>query len=648
MKHIFILGCIILSPVITFAHATPVEYSPDEFATVSSTPNEVMIRFSERVEPTASSIDIYAPNGVKLPHGTATVNQTDTHIFSRDTTSGGEGIYTVSWQVVSADDGHFTKGAFPFFVGSGTTTATLYGGTVEMVYSTGYSEATTIFLKLLGESMLVGLLALFFFFGKQRQGSEELHRVLVERGKKFAVVALLVLLVGTVAYVLLKASLLAEVQSKAILTALPAFLGTVAGKLSLLLIFLVPVFAFLSKGILDALINRKRLTTRHVLALLCILAMSYAQARLSHAAASHLLPTFSVFVNLIHLFGKGLWIGSLTALAFVFLPVIATKTDYLKFRPLVRKIFGYATVWAVLLGGPTGAWIVWLHMKGLGNLWSSAWGNVFITLGLFALVLVALRLISLFVLERMKRCADCEHAYAYFETGVGLCVMFFSAVIIITSPPLYHDGLWMKMVMERGTMVHLSDPGEGSGGIRINGIDVMGDKVSGNAPVVTITNSKENIGPLVVKTNERGKGNYDIPGTLLSPPGEWKVNITFQQKATYDVNGAFVIDYPKEITDARVSAKALRFGFFEALLIGVGVMAIVFAYALYFLIRRNAVMAEIHPEYVEGGATIGKTKAAVIALTGIVAITALVLMAGSVLLRTVGDGPQDMHAMHQM
>src|ERR1700730_17074069 len=101
---------ILVLPELAFAHATPIRYVPAASSVLSQAPAEVEIHFSERVEPRVSSITVFAPNGSRADLSNSTVDLGDRRVYRVGLKDRGNGSYTVSWEVISADDGHFAKG----------------------------------------------------------------------------------------------------------------------------------------------------------------------------------------------------------------------------------------------------------------------------------------------------------------------------------------------------------------------------------------------------------------------------------------------------------------------------------------------------------------------------------------------------------
>ncbi len=161
LAGVYVALCVLCTPFLVSAHATPVTYTPAASGTELQAPESITIRFTERVEEKASSLSVYGPSGTLVSTGKGTLDASDARMLSVPITNDGEGVYTVSWQVVSVDDGHFTKGGYSFLVDK--TGAAYEGGeeSTSVAYSTNIPDVFSSFLNLLGESIFVALFAFF-------------------------------------------------------------------------------------------------------------------------------------------------------------------------------------------------------------------------------------------------------------------------------------------------------------------------------------------------------------------------------------------------------------------------------------------------------------------------------------------------------
>ena len=150
-------------PQFVLAHATPLQYVPAASSVLSQVPAGVQIHFSERVEPRVSSITVLGPDGSRADLSDSGPDPADSRIYRVGLKDRGPGTYTVSWQVISADDGHFAKGAYVFSVGSAKSAATADSGGFQTVHSSSVPEALTLALELIGDALMLGALIVLAF-----------------------------------------------------------------------------------------------------------------------------------------------------------------------------------------------------------------------------------------------------------------------------------------------------------------------------------------------------------------------------------------------------------------------------------------------------------------------------------------------------
>jgi methionine-rich copper-binding protein CopC len=99
-----------------FAHAHLVRATPAAGGTVQAAPTEVMLRFSEKLEPKFSSVVVRDSAGKQVSKGEATVDKTDRMVIRASLQPLEPGVYKVEWRAMSADT-HKINGDFTFKVG---------------------------------------------------------------------------------------------------------------------------------------------------------------------------------------------------------------------------------------------------------------------------------------------------------------------------------------------------------------------------------------------------------------------------------------------------------------------------------------------------------------------------------------------------
>jgi putative copper export protein/methionine-rich copper-binding protein CopC len=106
------------------AHALLRESDPAAGSSLDRAPRRVVLTFTERPEPGLSGIQVLDTGGQPVERGEAAPVEGEPLQFAVGLGDLADGTYTVSWRVVSKDDGHVTAGSFAFGIGVPAPTAT--------------------------------------------------------------------------------------------------------------------------------------------------------------------------------------------------------------------------------------------------------------------------------------------------------------------------------------------------------------------------------------------------------------------------------------------------------------------------------------------------------------------------------------------
>jgi methionine-rich copper-binding protein CopC/putative copper export protein len=587
-----------------FAHATPMVYEPGASAVLEKIPPRIRIQFSEHIEPTASSITIYAPDGSRADTKDSRLDPADLRVLSVGIRDAGQGVYTVSWQVVSQDDGHFTKGGFSFGVGKDAVPAHSSSDQIQVGFSSPYSQAGAIGLELVGQSMFLAVLIAIAILWRAlpSQKITAPQRAAFERSCKCMVgVGAALITVGVVVFLILKTLDLEGSRATTFVSTLQTFIGTVDGRYAAYRLILGAAFGMYFFA------TRKRIfassgLTLHEGVLAGLLALTLLdRARVSHAAASHFHPEFSILMNAVHLLAKEFWVGGLLALSLILMPILNRIGRAPWIALTLASMSKYISA-ALALTGVTGAYIVWLHLKSPAYILTTPWGMRFIVLSALAAVLSLLRLYNLLFPERYAVWACRQHLNGYrrealrwlqysipFEMCVGVALLFVTSYLIITTPPYPSERYALeKRASSQGAVISLTvHPVEQKQFL----ITVTDEKTGAAVPVsegvVTLENSEKNIGPLVPETDERFPGGFTFPRNSLSVPGRWDIAITARRSGTYDAAVSIPLEYPAELDASRIGPDARAPGLFEGILVFVAVAAVLFSLAVFLFERKQ-------------------------------------------------------------
>jgi len=99
-----------------YAHASLDRTDPRVGSTVASAPRAVSLRFTEKLEPAFSTIEVRNAAGVRVDQGRARVDSTNRNLLQIGLKPLPPGTYRVRWRVLSVDT-HTTEGSFSFQVG---------------------------------------------------------------------------------------------------------------------------------------------------------------------------------------------------------------------------------------------------------------------------------------------------------------------------------------------------------------------------------------------------------------------------------------------------------------------------------------------------------------------------------------------------
>jgi copper resistance protein C len=101
-----------VSAAAAHAHASLAHASPSAGSTMSATPHEVILTFTESLEATFSNLTVTDPSGTAVSRGKAQINDNTMRISLKPLNAG---IYKVNWRAVSTDT-HKMGGSFTFGV----------------------------------------------------------------------------------------------------------------------------------------------------------------------------------------------------------------------------------------------------------------------------------------------------------------------------------------------------------------------------------------------------------------------------------------------------------------------------------------------------------------------------------------------------
>ncbi|HVA92258.1 MAG TPA: copper resistance protein CopC [Chloroflexota bacterium] len=347
------------------AHAFLVQSTPQAGARLDQSPPTISLQFGEAVAAASNDrLILRRASGQVAPLGPLT-RSADGTMLSAAAPRLARGIYLVSWQNVSADDGHPSTGEFAFAVGTGGLLPTITGSESA---STDWPGAIATALTLFGLALCMGGLA----------GNLLVWRPLIRSGNWAALPPvilggiILTALGASVQLLLLSGSLARSPSVANLAQTIPTALSLRAGLLAALMLFLA-----LYAGL--AFVVARRQGT----ALFSLIVAAAALALRGHPAAGHAWWAMAAIV--VHVTVALLWVGALLHLVLGFWR--GRQSPWEVPRAATWR-YARLAIWSALLVLATGAVAALAELQAFSQLWETLYGRLLLAKG--ALVSLAL------------------------------------------------------------------------------------------------------------------------------------------------------------------------------------------------------------------------------------------------------------------
>jgi copper transport protein len=538
-----------VSPV--SAHAVFVRSNPAPNAVLIKPPPQVEIYFSEALQSGSSSISVYDSAGLVVDVGDVRVDSTDPTRMTVSLHTLPDGVYTVSWKAISAIDGHFATGSYPFAVGN-TNTAALTTAQQTSSSTLPVSALIAKWLTLAMLALLVGQTSFAFFVWEpslkveQNQLPDEVRQPPVWRT---------IWLLGWVGFLAAWAiGLLSQAgQVNGNELAWPWAVETsqflMASRLGLIW------WARLGLALLGIWLGQgKPAVWKRWTAFAISLALLFTISLASHAATeAH--PTLPLLADWFHLIGMSLWFGGL-AFLLSGLSAFHALEGKLRTRLISISISRFSLMALVSVGviGITGLYAFSLRVGTLNALETSLYGHSLLIKQGFVAALLSLAAINLlFISPRMKRDRQADISdlplVKRFENMVRgeiiLACLLLAVVSLLTylppakiTPPSTDltssanaDDLAMDISISPGRIgqntftLHLVSNGEPVSSVK--------------EALLRFTPSQSNIPPSQVQLIGQGNGDFVTQGSFLGLPGDWQVQAVVRRENKFDAFANF-------------------------------------------------------------------------------------------------------------
>lgn len=411
------------------AHAFEKQTTPLENSVVTQSPSEILISYTEPIEPRYSSAQLFDANGGKIPTPAAHVGDDPTILILPLPSTLPAGTYTVEWQNISASDGHPNAGYFAFTVGSQANV--VIPSPPAIPQPTVTEQALGIVGRWFG---LLGIAAAFGTFftwllvinpGISMLPDNKREQI-GARARMLALTGIVVALLGSIIYLLgqaLNAS--GHISINVIWSVLT---GTRFGTLLIARALLL--------GALAALLSWKRLWTDRaprfafIAPILVGMATALPFSLNSHAAAQTTGHQLAIVVDWLHLLGASIWVGGLlvVVVSLVLLRELPSMQRRVVYASVIPR-FSTLAIGSVIVLVVTGLYASWLEVGNLTALEQTGYGKTLIVKLLLIVPLLGLGAYNLLVLS--PRMLLRREAPKHFGRTVKIEVVLAASVLLV-------------------------------------------------------------------------------------------------------------------------------------------------------------------------------------------------------------------------
>ena len=548
-------GLLLLLPKPVQAHAVPVQAEPAANTILEEAPDQLRIWFNEPIVPDLSRISLLTQAGQAIEAGAAASGDDENRSLVLVLPEMGNGTYLVSWQVLSAVDGHTTTGTYSFGVG----VASLAGvaGATETSAQIDPLSAGARWLSLTGIVLLIGMFLFrpLLWLRAQPAGVPASDLIAVDNavykaGLRVSWVAIGLLLIAATLTLIDQVGtydLFSENNLTVWLTTRFGWMWLARFILTLLLAALLHRLAAFPVESGDPVWIAGSVIT---------FLLAVTASMISHSAALLADPLTATVIDLAHLVAAGIWVGGLIQLASAYLltrPLTSQLRSTLNLQLIVQ--FSLLAAFAVGLLTATGSYLSSVHIATWTALLGTTYGRILLgKIALMGPLLLIAAFNLLYVKPRLRALvgADPEGAASILARfGTFLRVEAVVALLVILAAGLLTDAqrgadapliaddagraVLQQQVEDLNFTMTIEPALVGNNTFDIAVTDAEGQPVTDIAAIdVRFTFLEQSLGSDEVVPTQIDDGLYRLEGAFISLIGEWQVEVAVRRPGTYD------------------------------------------------------------------------------------------------------------------
>ena len=537
----------------TLAHAVPVTSLPVANSIVETAPEQLFIQFNEPIVPELSRIDLLTQAGQRIEAGALVSGDEENSSLVLPLPPLENGSYLVSWQVLSAVDGHTTTGTYSFGIGVASLAGVV--GNTETAVQLDPLSATARWLSL---SAIVLLLGLFLFrpvlwlparpAGPLPDNYQAVDQNVYSAGLSVGWLAVALLLLANLL------TLADQVTTYQLFAGnnLVAWLSTRFGWMWLTRLGVIVLLGTILKrlGRFPTAARDPLWWAGSVLTLL----LAVTASLISHSAALLQASLNATVTDLVHLLAAGIWGGGLIQLALAAwyareLPLSTRTTINLQLVVQFSLLAGLAV--GLLLA--SGGYLASVHVATWTALFGTTYGRILLLkLGLMLPLLLLAAVNLLYIKPRLRAAAAGPVAPIILrrfmllvraEAAVAFLVILAAGFLTdaqrgADAPLLADDGgrAVLQQQVEDLTFTMTIEPAlVGNNIFDIAITDAAGQPVSDISDIdLRFTFLEQSLGASEAVPEQIDAGLYRLEGAFISLIGEWQVEVAVRRPGSYD------------------------------------------------------------------------------------------------------------------
>jgi copper transport protein len=565
---LILIWLLTLKPQPAFAHAVPITSEPAPNAILDEAPPEITIRFNEPVVPDLSRISVLTQAGQALATGTLQTTDSENRILTVAMPDDmNNGAYLVSWQVLSAVDGHTTSGTFSFGVGVTELTAVSEETTLTAIVSP--LNVIARWLTVTAITLIVGLFTFRLFVwnpifkGVELEPEEEkLDVTLARTSLKVGTVGLVLLAIGLALIFIDQTNAYNLLQGSNFQT----WLGTRFGSMWLIRFLLIAGLHFHLSLFINVSEDRDSLWGwQWWLGLLLGIGLALTTSLISHSAALVKDSLAATAVDLAHTLAASIWAGGLLYLVLALRQSRHLGAESRTWLNLSLNL-NFSAIAAIAVGVllVSGGYLGGTHVGSWTALVGTAYGlTLLVKIGL-ALPLLVIAAVNLLIIKprlnqayEKPEAAESPAAMRRFgrlvavETVIGFIIL--AAAGLLTDlqrgqdAPLLADAPGKTVVTQTADDVDVILTMEpalvGQNNFDVYLTDEAGSAIT-NASQVSLryTFLGQSIGAAEGTAVPQGDGHYKLDGSYISLIGSWQVEVSIRRPDAFDTFAPFRLE----------------------------------------------------------------------------------------------------------